>query len=231
MVGLGALEQVGLVARELSRGEREGAPTKVVVARRSYGAPPHDVWEALTDAERLPRWFAPVTGDLREGGRYQVQGNAGGVVEQCRRPERFAVTWEMGDTLSWVEVSLAPADGGTELTLRHESHVDPAFWEQFGPGAVGIGWDLSLWGLAAHLATGKAIAQEIAETWTTTPEGRAFVEHASAGWVQADASDGRDPASAQAAGRRTTAFYTGDTPPDDTPPDDTGAPADGTSAG
>ncbi|GIG41302.1 SRPBCC family protein [Cellulomonas phragmiteti] len=214
MTRIDALEQVGLVARELRRGERDGAPTKVVVARRTYRAEPADVWDALTDAERLPRWFAPVTGDLHVGGRYQVEGNAGGVVEECDAPRRFSLTWEMGDQVSWVEVLLAPADGGTDLTLSHEAVVDPQFWEQFGPGAVGVGWDLALWGLAAHLATGEAIAREIGEAWPTTPEGRAFIEHAATGWAQADAADGREAASAAAAGARTTAFYTGDPAPE-----------------
>ncbi len=214
MAGIDALEQAGLVAREVHRGERAGAPTKVAVARRTYRADPEDVWDALTDPERLPRWFAPVTGDLREGGRYQVVGNAGGVVEECRAPERFALTWEMGDQVSWVEVVLAAVDGGTELTLRHEAHVVPEFWEQFGPGAVGVGWDLALWGLAAHLATGEAIAQEVGELWPTTPEGQAFVEHAASGWARADAADGREQGSAEAAGRRTLAFYTGTAAPE-----------------
>ena len=214
MAGIDALEQAGLVAREVHRGERAGAPTKVAVARRTYRATPEDVWDALTDPERLPRWFAPVTGDLREGGRYQVVGNAGGVVEECRAPERFALTWEMGDQVSWVEVVLAPVDGGTELTLRHEAHVVPEFWEQFGPGAVGVGWDLALWGLAAHLATGEAIAQDVGEQWPTTPEGQAFVEHAATGWARADAADGREQGSAEAAGRRTFAFYTGTAAPE-----------------
>lgn len=215
MAGIDALEQAGLVARDVHRGERAGAPTKVAVARRVYRAAPDDVWDALTDPERLPRWFAPVTGDLREGGRYQVVGNAGGVVEECRAPERLALTWEMGEQVSWVEVLLAPADGGTELTLRHEAHVDPQFWEQFGPGAVGVGWDLALWGLAMHLGTGAAVAQEDAEQWPTTPEGQAFLERAATGWAQADAADGRDGPSAEAAGQRTFAFYTGTAAPEE----------------
>lgn len=213
MTGIDALESVGLVGRELQRGERAGNPTRIAVARRTYGGTPGEVWDALTDPQRLPRWFAPVTGDLRVGGRYQVQGNAGGVVEECDAPRRFALTWEMGDQVSWVTVALAPVDGGTELTLAHEAHVDPQFWEQFGPGAVGVGWDLALWGLAAHLATGEAIAQEVGEAWPTTPEGQAFVQRASAGWAQADAADGREPSSAEAAGQRTFAFYTGTAAP------------------
>ncbi|UZN03205.1 SRPBCC family protein [Cellulomonas sp. S1-8] len=214
MAGIDALEQVGLVARELRRGERDGTPTKIVVAHRAYRADPADVWDALTDAERLPRWFAPVTGDLRPGGRYQVEGNAGGVVEACEQPARIALTWEFGGQVSWLQLLLAPADGGTELTLLHEAHVDPEFWEQFGPGAVGVGWDLALWGLAAHLATGEAIAKDVGEEWPTTPEGQEFVRRAVGGWAQADAADGRETVSAEAAGQRTFAFYTGTAAPE-----------------
>ena len=29
-----------------------------------------DVWDACTNPERIPRWFLPVSGDLRLGGRY-----------------------------------------------------------------------------------------------------------------------------------------------------------------
>lgn len=214
MAGIDVLEQAGLVARQLHSGERAGRPTKIAVARRTYRATPEDVWDALTDQQRLPRWFAPVTGDLRVGGRYQVEGNAGGVVERCEAPERFALTWEMRDDVSWVDVTLAPVDGGTELTLRHEAHVAPEFWEQYGPGAVGVGWDLALWGLFVHLTTGAAVAQEDGLTWHTTSEGQSFIEHAAAGWAQADTADGRETVSAEAAGQRTYAFYTGTAAPD-----------------
>ena len=39
----------------------------------------------------------------------------------------------------------------TRLTLEHIAHEDEEglkFWDQFGPGAVGVGWDLALLGLA-----------------------------------------------------------------------------------
>ncbi|AEE44537.1 SRPBCC family protein [Cellulomonas fimi] len=218
-----ALEQVGLVAREVRTGERGGRPTKVAEARRTYRAEVEDVWDALTSAERLPRWFLPVSGDLRVGGRYQLEGNAGGTVEACERPGRLAVTWEYNGEVSWVEVHLAPAGDGTELRLVHEAHVDPAFWEQFGPGAVGVGWDLALWGLATHLATRAAVDPAAAEAWTVGPEGRAFVTTAATGWADAAAADGDDPAAAREAGARTIAFYTGQ----EAPTGDAAAPADG----
>lgn len=90
----------GLVTREVRSGTRDGAPTKIVVARREYATDQKDLWSALTDRERIPRWFLPVSGDLEVGGRYQTEGNAGGVVERCDEPELFAVTWEMGPTVS-----------------------------------------------------------------------------------------------------------------------------------
>ena len=36
--------------------------------------------DALTDPERIGRWFLPISGDFRLGGRYQFEGNAGGKI-------------------------------------------------------------------------------------------------------------------------------------------------------
>ncbi|WP_236835908.1 SRPBCC family protein [Blastococcus sp. KM273129] len=201
----------GLVTREVRTGSRDGAPTRIAVARRTYRADRAQVWGALTDAERLPRWFLPVSGELRAGGRYQLEGNAGGVVERCDEPESFAVTWEFGGMLSWLQVTLSPSDGGTELELVHEAPVDPEFWAQFGPGAVGVGWDLALMGLGLHLDSGAPVDPEVAATFTLTPEGVEFVRRAAAGWGEAAAADGDDPTAAREAADRTVAFYT--TPP------------------
>ncbi|QCB94951.1 SRPBCC family protein [Cellulomonas shaoxiangyii] len=226
-----ALEQVGLVTRVVRTGERDGRPTKIAEARRVYRAEVDDVWDAVTSPERLPRWFMPVSGDLRVGGRYQLEGNAGGTVEACDRPDRLAVTWEYGGDVGWVEVHLAPAEGGTELRLLHEAHVDPAFWEQFGPGAVGVGWDLALWGLVLHLATGEAVDPAAAEAWTVGPEGQAVVTSAATGWAAAAVGDGEDPDAAQRAGARTIAFYTGQEAPGADGAGTAESAADGTAEG
>ncbi len=50
----------------------------MVVARRRYAGAVDEVWDALTNPERIPRWFLPISGELRLGGRYQLTGNAGG---------------------------------------------------------------------------------------------------------------------------------------------------------
>src|SRR5829696_7241475 len=102
------LATAGLVERIVRSGKRDGAPTRIAIARRTYATDQADLWDALTSAKRIPRWFLPVSGDLGVGGRYQVEGNAGGVVERCDEPESFAVTWEYGPMVSWLTITLTP---------------------------------------------------------------------------------------------------------------------------
>jgi uncharacterized protein YndB with AHSA1/START domain len=202
----------GLITREIRSGTRAGETTKIAIARRTYPTDRADLWDAVTNAERLPRWFLPVSGDLSEGGRYQIEGNASGVVERCVEPESFAVTWEMRGQVSWLEVTLTPVDSGTALELAHEAHVDPELWSQFGPGAVGLGWDLALAGLALHVESGEALDPAEGAAFPTTPDGTAFVQQAAGGWADAAIGDGDEPGPAREAAERSVAFYT--TPPD-----------------
>src|ERR1051325_1329587 len=114
------LQQViGAEFRELADRERDGKPAKAVVAARTYDTSVEDLWDALTNPERIPRWFSPVTGELRPGGRYQVQGNAGGVIRRGEPPRLFDLTWEFAGATSWVTVTLEPAGEGARLTLEH----------------------------------------------------------------------------------------------------------------
>lgn len=213
------LATAGLVTREVRTGSRDGSVTRTAVARRTYPTDQADLWEALTDPERLPRWFLPVTGNLEVGGRYQTEGNAGGVVERCDEPTSFAVTWEMGEVVSWLTVTLSPAEGGTTLELVHEAPVDPEFWTQFGPGAVGVGWDLALMGLGLHLVDGAPVDPAEAEAFALSPDGRTFVEAAATSWADAAIADGDEADDARAAAERTVSFYT-------ELPDDPGPSAD-----
>ena len=202
----------GLVAREVRTGERDGVATRIVVARRTYATDQDDLWRAITDPARIPRWFLPVSGELRPGGRYQLEGNAGGVVQTCDEPDHLAVTWEYADQVSWLDVTLTSAAGGTTLQLAHEAPIDPDFWTQYGPGAAGVGWDLGLLGLGLHLDSGAPVDPGEAATWTVSPPGIEFVRHAADGWADAAVADGDDRTAAQTAAERTVAFYT--TPPE-----------------
>ncbi|PXX71108.1 uncharacterized protein YndB with AHSA1/START domain [Nocardia tenerifensis] len=198
----------GLVVREVRTGSRDGGPTRIAVARRTYATDQADLWDALTNAERIPRWFLPVSGELKVGGRYQAEGNAGGVVEECEEPRRFAVTWEMGPQVSWLAIGLSADGAGTVLELTHEMPVAPEFWDQYGPGAVGVGWDLALMALGLHLASGEQVDPEEGQAFPMTPEGTEFVRVAARDWAEAAIRDGDDADAARAAGQRTVEFYT-----------------------
>jgi uncharacterized protein YndB with AHSA1/START domain len=206
-VNIDPVTTAGLVTRELRSGFRDGAPTKIVIARRVYPTDQADLWDAVTNPERIPRWFLPISGDLQAGGRYQLEGNAGGVVERCDEPESFAVTWEYDSNLSWVTVTLTPSAAGTTLELAHEAHVDD-IWSQYGPGATGVGWDLALMGLGLHLDSGAAVDPTEAAAFTLSADGVEFVKRSAAGWADAAMSDGDEPSPAREAAERTVAFYT-----------------------
>lgn len=198
----------GLVAREVRNGERDGAPTKIVVARRTYATDRADLWSILTDPERIARWFLPVEGDVSVGGRYQVVGNAGGVVERCDEPTSFAVTWEMGPMVSWLTITLTETGDGTTFELEHEAPVDPGMWEQYGPGAVGVGWDLALMGLGLHLESGAPNDGDAVQAWVLSDDGIAFVRAAATDWAEGAVEAGDPDAAARAAAESTIRFYT-----------------------
>src|SRR4030095_936414 len=152
------LRYIGLVTREIHTREYEVRPTRVILATCQYDSTVDDVWDAITNPERLPRWFLPISGDLRLGGRYQLEGNASGQITACAPPRVLDLTWEFGGQVSWVQVRLTEkSDGGTSLRLEHIAHVPDDFWNQYGPGAVGVGWDLTMLGLGRHLETGEAV--------------------------------------------------------------------------
>jgi uncharacterized protein YndB with AHSA1/START domain len=181
----------------------EDGDAKVVELRRTYPALADDVWDALTNAERIPRWFLPISGDLRLGGRFQLEGNAGGEIRQCDPPRRLLVTWEFGGDTSLVSVDLAAREGGTELLLRHTATVGE-HWAKFGPGAVGVGWELGLLGLALHLESGGR-AVEDPDAFTRSPEGVEFMRASAEAWGEAHAATGEE--GAREAAERTSAAY------------------------
>src|ERR1700758_1174376 len=121
--GIDVTHEINSARRQVGRRVLEAGEARTVTIERTYDSPIDDVWDALTNAERIPRWFLPVSGDLRVGGRYQLEGNAGGVVERCKEPQSFAVTWEFGGMVSWLEVTLTPDGERTMLELAHEAYV------------------------------------------------------------------------------------------------------------
>lgn len=204
---------IGAITRAVASGERDGQPTRIVRASRSFTTDIGDTWDAVTNPARIPRWFSPVSGDLKLGGRYQIEGNAGGTIEECEPPRRLALTWEFGGGVSWVAVNLVEESGGaTRLELEHMAPLDERseeFWRQYGPGAVGIGWDLSFLGLAEHLEHGWDKPPETDTEWVKSDNYKAFARASSIGWRDASIAYGTDAEAAAASADRTTQFYGG----------------------
>ena len=209
--------QLDAVSCEIASEDIDGYPARVQTLAQTYPSPIDDVWDAVTSVARIARWFQPITGDLRLGGRYQIEGNAGGEIQECAPPAdgsaRFKATWEYGGGVTWLTVRLtAEGDGATRFELEHVARTDdvPAeFWDVYGPGATGVGWDGGLLGLGLHLTGGDGPSPEEAEAWAFTDEGRAFYRGAADAWGTAHAADGADPAVAARAADNTYAFYTG----------------------
>jgi uncharacterized protein YndB with AHSA1/START domain len=202
------VREIAAVQREVGTGRIAAGEGRAVRIRRTYDAPIEDVWDALTSPERISRWFLPISGDYRIGGRYQLEGNAGGEILRCEGPHRLRVTWVYGDPTapaSEVEVRLTTAgERSTLLEMEHIAIVPEEFWSAYGPGAVGVGWDGAVLGLALHLR-GESVGDPVA--WQLSPEGRDFFSHSSAAWGVANEAAGATPEAAAKAVANTTAFY------------------------
>jgi uncharacterized protein YndB with AHSA1/START domain len=166
--------------RQLADGEGIG-----VVLRRRYPAPIDDVWDALTDPDRLRRWFLPISGDLRVGGTFQLEGNAGGEILTCDPPTRLKATW--GGPASVVELRLS-ADTAEETTLELE-HTVPLVFAGSGAGAlfVGPGWDIGFLGLGRFLR-GEVVDDPVA--WENTTEVQQYSKQTIEAWTAAVESSG-----------------------------------------
>ena len=118
-MGLDVEGHLGAVERSVSSLELDGQPARAVTLSRSYATTVEDLWDAVTNGERIPRWFLPISGDLEPGGRYQLEGNAGGAITACERLSHFALTWEFGEDVSWVEVRFSDGGAGRATAYTH----------------------------------------------------------------------------------------------------------------
>lgn len=202
---------VGAVTREVSTRDLNGKPARVLVASRAYDTSAEELWDALVNAERLQSWFMPISGDLHVGGRYQLEGNAGGEITKCDPPRHLGLSWEFGGDVSWVAVELgSDSAAGTRLRLEHIGHTPDEFWTEYGPGAAGVGWEQALMGLELHLSKeAVTVTPEQAEAWLTTDDGKSFIRECSEAWGDASVAAGTDASAAKAAAQRTTKFYSG----------------------
>jgi uncharacterized protein YndB with AHSA1/START domain len=203
--------QINAVRRTVGIKTLDAGEARVVTISQSYATDAADLWDACTNIERIPRWFLPITGELKVGGQYQLEGNANGTILTCNPPEAFTATWEYGGGVSWIELRIvAEGPDRARLELDHLAVVDDDTWREFGPGAVGIGWDLGLIGLGIHLSTGETLNAGFEQQWTATDEGRQFMTLASEDWYRANVAGGTDPELARVLADRATAAYLAD---------------------
>jgi uncharacterized protein YndB with AHSA1/START domain len=204
-------QQISAVRRTLGTRTLEAGEARVSTISQVYDTDQDDLWEAVTNPERVARWFLPLEGELKEGGHYQLTGNAGGTITRCDRPRGYAATWEFGEMVSWIEVRLTPAgEGRTRFELEHVAHVDDDLWDQYGPGATGLGWDSALWGLVQHVAD-PAVTPVPADVlaWLTSDEGKALLRGSADSWAAAEVAAGAESSVAQHHADTSYAAYTG----------------------
>ena len=204
----------GAEFRELAERTHNGKRVRVVAASRVFATSQEDLWDALTNKDRLPRWFAEVEGKLELGGKYKIKGNAKGKIIECTPPETFELTWVMFFNTSWVTVRLAPEDTGTRLTLEHimtKGRLAEGHWRKYGPGATGVGWDIGFLSLDQHIETGGGqIDQKAQEAWMATDEGKAFLRTCAAAWGEAHIKGGEAADVATEMAENTAKFYSGE---------------------
>lgn len=170
--------------------------TRTLLIRRRYDSPVDDVWNAFTEPDRLNRWFLPVSGDLRLGGRFQLQGNAGGEILRCDPPHVLRVSWVIGDGPgSEVELRLAPTeDGDTILELEHGPIPPPVEMEgrwldvilndpQSGIWGLGTGWELPLVFALPDYLRGVLPDAPAVEWFVPTPEVFELADRVGAAWA------------------------------------------------
>jgi uncharacterized protein YndB with AHSA1/START domain len=84
--------ELNRTSRAVAAGNLRGASAHVVELQRRRHAPIADVWDACTDPERVRRWFLPLSGDLRPGGTFQLEGNTSDTIATCEPPHRLELT-------------------------------------------------------------------------------------------------------------------------------------------
>jgi uncharacterized protein YndB with AHSA1/START domain len=174
--------------REVGRRRIAAGEARTAVLRRRYDAPIEDVWGACTEPDRINRWFLPVTGDLRIGGSFSLEGNASGEILRCEPPHLLAVTWAYADRpVDEVELRLsAGTGGGTVLELEHATvstqvELDGQLLAVI-PG-VGSGWELPLTYSLPRYLRGELPDAPASEWYEPTPEHMELAERSAEAWA------------------------------------------------
>ncbi|HEY5223698.1 MAG TPA: SRPBCC family protein [Microbacteriaceae bacterium] len=110
-----------------------------------------DLWSALTEPDRLARWIADVTGELRLGGLFQARFTSTwegpGRVDVCEAPHRLMATMSPGaDDETVIEATLADDNGRTRLVIEERGLPLDEYADH------GAGWQAHIDDLGSYLA-------------------------------------------------------------------------------
>ncbi|MDY7090180.1 MAG: SRPBCC family protein [Actinomycetota bacterium] len=126
------------------------------VIRSRVGAPPEQVWFALTDAHALAQWYWPAAMNPRAhsepvvGGHFGIEAGDRGFAGEYREvdpPRRLVQSWRWSgdDRDSRVTIELTPSGSGTDLLVVHDQ-VDAETAEMYSAG-----WESCLSRLPGYL--------------------------------------------------------------------------------
>jgi uncharacterized protein YndB with AHSA1/START domain len=124
----------------------------VVRMKSRYETDIDDLWSALTDPERLARWYGKVGGDLRVGGEFTATvfgsgWDGRGRIDVCVPPRKLEVTeWEEEGSEAGVTAELVTDGDATILIIERRAIPLDLLW------AYGCGWQTHVEDLWAHLA-------------------------------------------------------------------------------
>ncbi len=147
----------------------------VVRIEDRYDTPVDDLWEALTDPDRLARWYGQVGGDLRVGGEFRTYVAADdiesiGRIEECEPPHRLLVTTRETEESYQRGQGVPPFDEAIDVTLTTDGEQTNLVIEVRGMpldkiAFYGAGWQILAERLGAHIA-----AREYGDTATRWQE-------------------------------------------------------------
>ena len=150
---------LGAVERSVASLERDGRPARAITLSRSYPTTACDLWDAVTNGERIPRWFCRYRGNSSRVAASSSRGMPGARSPRVSRPPVSRSPGSSAGTSVGVEVRIADdGAGGARLALTHTALLSE-HWDRYGPGATGVGWGGRPPGAgAARRAAGRAEA-------------------------------------------------------------------------
>jgi len=133
----------------------------VVRIEDRYDTDIDDLWSAITDPDRLARWFGEVDGELSHGGAFRVHipdaGERTGQVDACEPSQRLVVTTRETDESYRRGQGVPPFDAVWDITLTADGDQTILVIEVKGMprdkiAFYGAGWQIHAENLAAYLA-------------------------------------------------------------------------------